>query len=76
MSLLALGINHKTAPVEIRERVVFGPDHLQEALHGLTACPEVQEAAILSTCNRVELYCEVADANSAAVMALLAALPA
>jgi len=68
MSLLALGINHKTAPVEIRERVVFGPDHLQEALHGLTACPEVQEAAILSTCNRVELYCEVADANSAAVI--------
>jgi len=68
MSLVALGINHKTAPVEIRERVVFGPDHLQEALHGLTACPEVQEAAILSTCNRVELYCDVADTNSAAVM--------
>lgn len=59
MSLLALGINHNTAPVEIRERVVFAPERVQEALHHAVGLPGVNEAAILSTCNRTELYCEV-----------------
>jgi len=57
MSLLALGLNHTTAPVEIRERVVFEPARLQHALAGLTAVPDVREATIVSTCNRTEIYC-------------------
>ena len=57
MPLFALGINHTTAPVEIRERVAFPPDKLGAALHDLRATPGVAEAAILSTCNRTEVYC-------------------
>lgn len=56
MPLIALGINHRTAPVELRERVVFAPQRMQEALRELTGLPGIQEAAILSTCNRTELY--------------------
>ncbi|HEY5602423.1 MAG TPA: glutamyl-tRNA reductase [Gammaproteobacteria bacterium] len=57
MSLLALGINHKTAPVDIRERVAFEPSQITHALKDLVAQPAVNEAAIISTCNRTELYC-------------------
>ncbi len=56
MLLCALGINHKTAPVDIRERVVFAPDRFQDALHELNHVSGVEEAAIISTCNRTELY--------------------
>lgn len=61
MALLALGINHKTAPVSIRERVAFSPERLQDALRELVSQSVVSEAAILSTCNRTELYCELDD---------------
>jgi glutamyl-tRNA reductase len=57
MPLLALGLNHTTAPVSIRERVTFGPDIVVAALRSLTEQPGVREAVILSTCNRTELYC-------------------
>ena len=57
MSLLAFGINHKTAPVDIRERVAFEPGQICHALKDLVAHPAVNEAAIISTCNRTELYC-------------------
>ena len=57
MPLLAFGINHKTAPVAIRERVAFAPPQLSDALRQLTTLPAVQEAAILSTCNRTEIVC-------------------
>ncbi|MBD3609032.1 MAG: glutamyl-tRNA reductase [Gammaproteobacteria bacterium] len=63
MSLLAFGINHKTAPVDIREKVAFDPKQLQSALRELVAQPSVNEAAILSTCNRTELYCETENAE-------------
>ncbi|MBD3670927.1 MAG: glutamyl-tRNA reductase [Gammaproteobacteria bacterium] len=63
MSLLAFGINHKTAPVDIREKVAFDPDHLPDALRELVSRPSIQEAAILSTCNRTELYCETENAE-------------
>lgn len=63
MSLLALGINHKTAPVEVREKVSFNPDSLADALRDLTSQPSVCEAAILSTCNRTELYLDLLEAN-------------
>lgn len=54
--LFTLGVNHKSAPVGIRERVVFSPDRMDEALTGLTRSTPVEEAAILSTCNRTEIY--------------------
>lgn len=61
MALLAFGINHKTAPVDIRERVSFSPERLKDACQELVAFPDVSEVAILSTCNRTELYCCVND---------------
>jgi glutamyl-tRNA reductase len=57
MQLLALGVNHHTAPLAIREQVAFGPDKLVQALHDLTQTERASEVAILSTCNRTELYC-------------------
>lgn len=59
MTLLALGINHKTASVDLRERVAFSPEKLTQALQQLEAHPEVTSGVIVSTCNRTELYCDV-----------------
>ena len=56
MSLYTLGLNHQTAPLAVREQVVFSPDALGHALRDLLARPKVSEAAILSTCNRTEVY--------------------
>lgn len=68
MSLIALGINHRTAPVDIRERVTFPPERVGEALRDLAQLPQVHEAAILSTCNRTELYCELEQQDSQALV--------
>jgi len=59
MHLIAFGINHKTAPVAIRERAAFAPEQLQSALSDLTTHGGADEAAILSTCNRTEVYCRL-----------------
>ncbi len=56
MPLVVVGINHRTAPVEVREKVVFEPSHLPEALRAL-ARGGARENVIVSTCNRTELYC-------------------
>jgi glutamyl-tRNA reductase len=56
MTLLTLGINHKTAPVAVREKVAFAPNHLPAQLREANSSFGVQEIAILSTCNRTELY--------------------
>jgi len=64
MPLLTIGLNHNTAPVHIRERVAFAPEHLPEVLHSLTEQSLVNEAAILSTCNRTEMLCSVDNQNS------------
>ncbi|WP_127959333.1 glutamyl-tRNA reductase [Serratia microhaemolytica] len=61
MVLLALGINHKTAPVSLRERVTFSPESVPSALASLLHQPAVQGAVILSTCNRTELYLSVSE---------------
>jgi len=61
MSILALGLNHKTAPVEIRERLTFGPDIIAGALRSLSEHPAVEESVILSTCNRTEVYCILSE---------------
>lgn len=65
MQLFALGINHHTAPLTVREQVAFEPDHLPSALGELVRDKPVREAAILSTCNRTELYCATNDPDSA-----------
>lgn len=59
MSLLAFGVNHNTAPLEVRERISFAVDIVPEALVQLTGKTGIQEAAILSTCNRTEVYCSL-----------------
>ena len=61
MSLLALGINHNTASVALRERVAFGPDRIDRALRELVEQPGVSEAVIVSTCNRTEIYALAED---------------
>ena len=58
MSLQIFGISHKTAPIDVRERLAIGPEQLPLALRELTQLDDVDEALILSTCNRTELYCE------------------
>ena len=63
MALLALGINHNTAPVELREQVAFTPDALVEALESLCQQHEVEETVILSTCNRTEIYVQGSDTS-------------
>jgi len=59
MTLIALGLNHHTAPVDIRERAAIGDDRLGDALEALRDVDAVNEAAIVSTCNRTEIYCGV-----------------
>jgi glutamyl-tRNA reductase len=55
MNIVLLGVNHKTAPIEVRERLAIEPSRLAEATLSLVQTPGVREGMILSTCNRVEL---------------------
>jgi len=61
MHLTLVGLSHKTAPVEIRERLTFPANRQAEALSILTSSSAVNEAVILSTCNRTEIYCVTAS---------------
>lgn len=72
MAFLALGINHKTASVDVRERVAFTPEQMVEALRQLCRETLSREAAILSTCNRSELYLEMEQPLPDNVLAWLA----
>ena len=72
--LHVLGINHQTAPVRLRERVAFAADTVPAALATLRELPGVHEAALLSTCNRTELYA-MADDDGRAVAGWLASHP-
>ena len=65
MALLAFGLNHTTAPLEVREKVTFGEDALAGALIELTGDTGIDEAAILSTCNRTEIYCNLDSTDQA-----------
>ena len=71
MALVAVGINHRTAPVQVRERVAFAQERLPEALNDLASHAPVTEAAILSTCNRTEIYCGMEEPASAPLAAWL-----
>lgn len=61
MALFTLGLSHHTAPLRLRERVTIGPEQSAEALRNLASTPGVEQAAILSTCNRTEVYMASAD---------------
>ncbi|MEE4278475.1 MAG: glutamyl-tRNA reductase [Halieaceae bacterium] len=61
MNLIALGINHKSAAVEVRERVAFAPEQVAEAMNDACRNADVDEVVILSTCNRTEVYAIVSD---------------
>lgn len=61
MSLVAIGINHKTATVDLREKVAFSPDKIHDAMKSLASRTRSGEAVIVSTCNRTELYCNNGD---------------
>src|ERR1700676_4536138 len=55
MTLTVLGVNHKTAPIEIREKIAISREQLPEVTRALADMPGVAECMIVSTCNRVEL---------------------
>lgn len=59
MPFIALGLNHQTAPIALRETVAVEAGALPEALKGLQALNGVNEAAVLSTCNRTEIYAQI-----------------
>jgi len=61
MELFTFGLNHHTAPLHVRERVVFHAENLVQALRDLVDRKRVKEAAIVSTCNRTEVYCNTED---------------
>lgn len=61
MQLFAFGMNHHTAPLAVREQVTFSAENLEAALRDLVAHESVREAAIISTCNRTEVYCSTPE---------------
>ena len=67
MNIVVVGLSHKTAPVEIREKVAFEADSLEAQLAQVLALPSISEAMIVSTCNRVELYAATMRPDQACV---------
>jgi glutamyl-tRNA reductase len=65
MKLLVTGLNHRTAPVEVREKLAFDGPKLEDGLDTLLRIPDVEGGVILSTCNRVEMYNYVRDKEKA-----------
>ena len=65
MKIIVAGLNHKSADVEVREKLAFSGGRLEEGLRALRALPQVREAVILSTCNRVEMYLDAAEPGEA-----------
>lgn len=72
MNLLIVGINHNSAPVDLREKVAFTPDRLADALHDISVASGLSEVAILSTCNRTEVIATSPETDATAVIAWLA----
>jgi glutamyl-tRNA reductase len=64
MTLVSIGVNHKTAPIGLREQVAIGRDELPDATRALAAIPGVTECMIVSTCNRVELLAVVDSSDT------------
>jgi len=74
VNIIAVGLSHNTAPVDIRERLAVPESRMGDALARLSAYPGIKESVLLSTCNRVEVYAvaEEADAGYASVQQFLA----
>ena len=64
MTLALIGVNHKTAPIALREKIAIGRDELAETTRALASTPGVAECMIVSTCNRVELLAAVESADA------------
>ena len=62
MNLLVLGLNHETAPIQLRERVAFSASELEGAIESMRSSLALSEVVILSTCNRTELVCIAPEA--------------
>jgi glutamyl-tRNA reductase len=61
MNIIVVGLSHKTASVDIREKVAFSPNNIEKPLHELVALEGIVEGIIVSTCNRVEIYATTRD---------------
>src|SRR5512137_3180526 len=61
MNIVVVGLSHKTATVEIREKVAFAPTQMDKPLRELVALDDITEGVIVSTCNRVEIYATTRD---------------
>ena len=61
MNIIVVGLSHKTAAVEVREKVAFAPTQMEKPLNAVVALPDITEAVIVSTCNRVEIYATTRD---------------
>jgi glutamyl-tRNA reductase len=61
MNIIVVGLSHKTASVDIREKVAFAPTNMEKPLRALVSIPDITEAVIVSTCNRVEIYATTRD---------------
>ncbi len=61
MNIIVVGLSHKTAPIEIREKLAFSESSLEEALRRVKELPGIRESLIISTCNRVEIYANSRD---------------
>lgn len=64
MPLFVIGLNHRSAPIEIRERIVFAQDRQRDAVESIRRVTGAAEAALLSTCNRTEIYLRAEDATA------------
>lgn len=64
MNIAVIGLSHKTTPVEVREKLSIPESELQEAIAQLRAYPSIEEIAVLSTCNRLEIYFIAKDMES------------
>ncbi len=56
MSILVIGVNHRTSPLALLERLTLAPENLGKAVSGLSQRDNIREAVVLSTCNRMEIY--------------------
>jgi glutamyl-tRNA reductase len=61
MNIIVVGLSHKTAAVEVREKVAFAPTQMEKPLRAVVSLPDITEAVIVSTCNRVEIYATTRD---------------
>ncbi|MDZ7684137.1 MAG: glutamyl-tRNA reductase [Gammaproteobacteria bacterium] len=72
MDLVVVGIDHRTAPVAVREQIAITPERMGHALHDLKGTPGLDEVAILSTCNRTEIYAVQSENDHGSLSAWLA----